>query len=99
MSFSSPLLYLICEFCSSSLKYLVYNAPNAGSLKLEGEWWALGLDFSKEYEEVEEAELDAEWEEKRENMKTRTTSSFYGERSPFISVYTQSLYGLAAQHN
>jgi len=26
-------------------------------------------------------------------------SSFIGERSPHISLHTQALYGLAAQHN
>jgi len=78
---------------------LVYNAPNAGSLRLEGQWWAFGLDFSKEYEEVKEAELDAEWEEKRKMLKNRAFSSFIGERSPHISLHTQALYGLAAQHN
>jgi hypothetical protein len=81
------------------LQILVYNAPNAGSLKLEGQWWAFGLDFSKEYEAVKEAELDAEWEEKRRMLKSRALSSFIGEASPHISLHTQALYGLAAQHN
>lgn len=43
----------------------IYNAPNGGSLRLEGEWWALGINFSKEYkvilqEQKVEAEADAE---------------------------------------
>ena len=78
---------------------LVYNTPNAGSLKLEGQWWAFGLDFPKEYEEVKEAELDAKWEEKCRVLKNRALSSFIGEPSPHISLHMQALYGLAAQHN
>jgi len=73
----------------------VYNAPNPGSLKLQGQWWALGLDFSREYLAVEEAELDADWEAKRQKLKQRALSSFYGDhRSP----HAQALYGLGAQH-
>ena len=78
----------------------VYNAPNPGSLKLRGQWWALGLNFSNEYQALEEAALDAEWEAKRSKLKERALSSFYGEvKSPFTSAHTQALYGLAAQHN
>eukprot|EP00339_Tiarina_fusa_P014376 CAMPEP_0117007570 /NCGR_PEP_ID=MMETSP0472-20121206/7408_1 /TAXON_ID=693140 ORGANISM="Tiarina fusus, Strain LIS" /NCGR_SAMPLE_ID=MMETSP0472 /ASSEMBLY_ACC=CAM_ASM_000603 /LENGTH=433 /DNA_ID=CAMNT_0004709387 /DNA_START=66 /DNA_END=1365 /DNA_ORIENTATION=+ len=43
----------------------VYNAPNAGSVRLEGEWHSFGLDFRDEYQKIEEEEdekeLDAEW--------------------------------------
>lgn len=35
----------------------IYNAPNAGSLKLQGEWFSLGLDFSREYDEIEHEAL------------------------------------------
>jgi hypothetical protein len=78
----------------------VYNAPNAGSINLDGKWYALGFDFRKEYEEIEmdreEAEMDDDWQKKMESFKTRTDSSFYGERSPHISVHTQALRGLAS---
>jgi len=41
----------------------IYNAPNPGSLKLGGEWWAFFINLSHEYreieEELEEAQLDA----------------------------------------
>lgn len=30
----------------------IYNAPNGGSLRLEGQWWALGINLSKEYDEI-----------------------------------------------
>eukprot|EP00978_Attheya_sp_CCMP212_P014528 scaffold37055_cov44-Attheya_sp.AAC.1 len=72
----------------------IYNAPNAGSIQLRGQWWGMGLDFSSEYEEMEEARIDAEWEAKRVSLVTRTASSFMGERN----VHTQALYGLASPH-
>ena len=79
----------------------IYNAPNEGSLSLRGEWWALGIDFTDEYEaikrEQEEAEADAKWEAKRMEFKQRTYSSFI--ESPRISIHTQSLRGIGAQHN
>jgi hypothetical protein len=28
----------------------IYNAPNGGSLQLEGQWWAFGINLSREYE-------------------------------------------------
>jgi hypothetical protein len=67
----------------------VYNAPNAGSIKLRGEWWAVGFDFTDEYAKIdadtEEQELDAAWEERQQMFKKRTNSSFVGERSPFLT--------------
>ena len=87
----------------------VYNAPNAGSIRLEGQWYAFGVDLRHEYEEIELEEQkeqeqlevlsteDAEWQERMDNFKQkRQDSSFYGERSPHISVHTQALRGLAA---
>jgi len=79
----------------------VYNAPNAGSVQLEGRWFDFGLDFRSEYAEIqaeeEDAELDQEWRQKMDTFKTRKGSSFYGERSPHVSVHTQALRGLANQ--
>ena len=75
----------------------VYNAPNAGSIRLEGQWYAYGVNLGHEYQEVEarirEAEMDAEWEARK--LVKKKHSSFL-ERSPMISVHTQSLSGLAA---
>ena len=34
----------------------IYNAPNAGSIELKGQWWAFFFDFSDEYEVVDEWE-------------------------------------------
>ena len=31
----------------------IYNAPDSGSIRLQGEWYSLGMDYSKEYEESE----------------------------------------------
>ena len=78
----------------------IYNSPNDGSLLLEGQWWAFGIDLSEEYNairlEQEEADVDAEWEAKRQEFKVRMYSSF---TSPRISVHTQALRGIGAQHN
>ncbi|KAL3781545.1 hypothetical protein HJC23_000030 [Cyclotella cryptica] len=79
----------------------VYNAPNAGSVLLEGQWYSFGIDCSKEYEairrEQEEAGEDAMWEAKQQEFKVRKISSFM--ESPRVSVHTQALRGLGAQHN
>mmetsp|Transcript_8907 Transcript_8907/g.20011 ORF Transcript_8907/g.20011 Transcript_8907/m.20011 type:complete len:474 (+) Transcript_8907:91-1512(+) len=78
----------------------IYNAPNDGSLLLKGQWWAFGINLSEEYDairqEQEEADSDAKWESKRLEFKARTYSSF---TSPKISVHTQALRGVGAQHN
>lgn len=78
----------------------IYNAPNDGSLLLKGQWWAFGINLSEEYDaialEQEEADSDAKWASKREEFKARTYSSF---TSPKISVHTQALRGVGAQHN
>lgn len=72
----------------------IYNAPHPGSIWLQGEWYSFGLDFGKEYAEIEEhardAELDAEWEAKQSQFKVRTNSSFIGSRSPFLSAQQHS---------
>ena len=80
----------------------VYNAPNAGSILLKGEWYHICFDFSHEYDEIEleeqETEHDEEqdeWEARREYFKTRKISSM-AERSPHISVHTQALRGLVS---
>merc|ERR1712008_261227 len=76
----------------------VYNAPNAGSVKMDGSWYAFGFNFQDEYdeiaEEMKEAEMDAEWSEKKAMFKQRKESSFFGERSPYTALHTQALRGL-----
>jgi len=72
----------------------VYNAPNAGSIKLLGAWWALGFDFTEEYAKIdsdaEEQALDAEWQERQTLFKSRANSSFIGGRSPFLTSVISS---------
>ena len=81
----------------------IYNAPNAASIELRGEWFSFGIDLSSEYDNIEsenleqeETHIDAEWAERMERFKVRTNSSFIGERSPHTSVHTQALRGLAS---
>merc|ERR1719343_143516 len=59
----------------------IYNAPNAGSISLQGEWFSLGLDFSKEYEALREEEVAQQADDEFEGrmLHTRTMSSFRGE--------------------
>lgn len=77
----------------------VYNAPNAGSIRLEGRWFHLGFDFRHEYEliemEIQEEQIDREWEDRKQSFKMRRPSSL-AERSPHISIHTQALRGLAS---
>lgn len=81
----------------------IYNAPNDGSLILEGQWWAFGIDLSEEYDairrEQEEEDVDAKWEAKQQEFKVRKYSSFKEMNSPKISAHTQALIGMGAQHN
>jgi hypothetical protein len=81
----------------------IYNAPNPGSVRLEGQWFACGLNYSDEYKlieaEEEDKELDAEWQDRMTTFKKRTGSSFFGDHSPHISIHTQALRGLAAAKN
>lgn len=78
----------------------VYNAPNPGSIKMDGSWYALGINLQKDYddlaEEMKEAEMDEEWAEKKAVFQQRKESSFFGERSPYTSLHTQALRGLGS---
>jgi hypothetical protein len=77
----------------------VYNAPNAGSVKLLGQWYALGVNLQHEYDaidsQIREAELEEEWEERQTSFKQRRASSL-AEHSPYVSMHTQALRGLAS---
>jgi multidrug transporter EmrE-like cation transporter len=78
----------------------VYNAPNPGSIKMDGSWYALGINLQKDYddlaEEMKEAEMDEEWAQKKTVFQQRKESSFFGERSPYTSLHTQALRGLGS---
>mmetsp|Transcript_858 Transcript_858/g.1789 ORF Transcript_858/g.1789 Transcript_858/m.1789 type:complete len:450 (-) Transcript_858:284-1633(-) len=60
----------------------IYNAPNAGSISLKGQWYALGLDFRADYAALEEEKvvktIDDEFEGRMLGKK-RTMSSFRGD--------------------
>ena len=77
----------------------IYNAPNAGSISLKGEWWACFMDLTPEYEEIKTEELDAQWQEMQKRFRKRTGSSFYGEASPHMSIHTQALRGFGSPKN
>lgn len=68
----------------------IYNAPNDGSLLLEGQWWAFGINLSEEYtairKEQEEAAIDAEWDRKKIEFKKERLSSFM--TSPRVGIHT-----------
>ena len=51
----------------------IYNAPNAGSILLDGHWYSLGIDCSQEYEAIrlEKGEANA----KSRILATEDTSS------------------------
>jgi len=59
----------------------VYNAPNAGSISLQGEWFSFGLDFRQDYAALQEEQsaqkMDDEFQGRM--LATRTMSSFRGE--------------------
>jgi drug/metabolite transporter (DMT)-like permease len=78
----------------------VYNVPNAGSIRMTGEWWNFGIDMTSEYEalevELEEKAEDLEWEQRQQEFRYRRPSSL-AERSPMISIHTQALRGVGAQ--
>jgi multidrug transporter EmrE-like cation transporter len=78
----------------------VYNAPNPGSIKMDGCWYALGINMQAEYdkldEEMKEAEMDEEFRQRKAAFKERRESSFFGERSPYTSLHTQALRGFGS---
>lgn len=59
----------------------IYNAPNAGSISLQGEWFSLGLDFRKEYEALKEEEAAQQMDDEFQGrmLNKRTMSSFRGD--------------------
>lgn len=80
----------------------IYNAPHAGSIEVLGQWYVLGINLSPEYDavkaELEEADLQEEWEARRTQFKDKRHSSLI-ERSPMVSLHTQALRGLGHRTN
>lgn len=56
----------------------IYNAPHAGSISLEGQWFSCGLNYTKDYEAIKEQEA-ADTAFQGRMLSTRTMSSFRGE--------------------
>lgn len=61
----------------------IYNAPNAGSLKLEGQWWAFGINLNAEYRELEEEMEDVALDAKAANKTV--PSPYMHNMSPFLT--------------
>ena len=59
----------------------IYNGPNPGSLLLQGQWWAFGIDLTDEYREVQD-----EIEEAQLNSDKPMPSPYMHTMSPFIST-------------
>ena len=63
----------------------IYNGPNDGSILLEGQWYAFGIDCSEEYimikKEQEQAALEAKWDAKQAEFKQTRLSSFMNNPS------------------
>ena len=59
----------------------IYNAPNAGSISLKGEWFSFGFNFSEEYKDIQEEEAAQQVDDEFQGrmLNTRTMSSFRGE--------------------
>jgi hypothetical protein len=64
----------------------IYNAPNAFSLFLKGQWYSFGIDLSDEYRMIQ-AQIDEEKFEHRQKMNIRTMSS------PKTSLHRMGLRG------
>lgn len=55
----------------------IYNAPNAGSIELRGEWYSFGIDSSQEYDDMkDDMESDA--------LDKPTPSPYMATMSPFM---------------
>lgn len=59
----------------------IYNAPNAGSILLDGHWYSLGIDCSQEYEAIRLEKGEA-------NAKSRTLAT--GDTSSTLASYLDS---------
>jgi hypothetical protein len=78
----------------------VYNAPNAGSVRLEGQWYSLGLDYSGEYNEIEMVEKEQpdpmlEEEKKLQQAEPPKATKAIGggmeiDQSNLLSVYVKN---------
>ena len=81
----------------------VYNAPNAGSILLKGNWYSFGIDCSKEYDAIrkEKEGMDAEADNLLTNKDTSSTVSCLTSDSSsssdlFVSLLEEGMDGKLA---
>jgi hypothetical protein len=60
----------------------IYNAPDSGSIRLEGKWYSLGLDFSQEYNKIAE---------ERQVSQIRRSFGSYPSLQGFLNVSARNL--------
>ena len=72
----------------------VYNAPNAGSILLKGNWYSFGIDCSKEYDAIrkEKEGMDA----KADNLLSHKNTSLITGDSTSVSNGSGSSSDLSA---
>lgn len=65
----------------------IYNAPNAGSILLNGRWYSLGIDCSREYEAIrrEKGEADKKSNRLRTSGETSSTLASYLDSDSALS--------------
>jgi hypothetical protein len=61
----------------------IYNAPDSGSILLDGKWYSLGMDFSQEYNKIAE---------ERKVSQLRRFGSSYPSLNDFLMVSTRDLF-------
>jgi drug/metabolite transporter (DMT)-like permease len=70
----------------------IYNAPNAGSIFLRGQWYSCGINLDHEYTQIEHEEREAAMDHEFEERKlTKRRASSFAEHSPFLTMKTQVL--------
>ena len=65
----------------------IYNAPNTGSILLDGQWYSFGIDCSEEYKAigVEKGEVVTKSEGLLHKSSTPSTGSWYSESDDLFS--------------
>jgi hypothetical protein len=63
----------------------IYNAPDSGSILLDGRWYSLGMNFSQEYDKISE-------ERQVGSRAMRRSLGSYPSLQGFLNVSTQDLF-------
>ena len=76
----------------------IYNAPNAGSILLDGHWYSFGIDCSQEYEaarqEKREADAKSNGLTHKNTYASSSTEDYYSDSDNLLSSlleYDQSI--------